>query len=172
MDREVAKDLFAACETTISSLAEVERVIRRIVDEEERRSLVLALSEVMAEILGSIRAPAVRQYPELEPPETLGQEDTDLSENDLSLISKLKAVDLELIDKTLLSECVSTWRKVARVVGTAMNSLQDQLPEIPDGYYAQRVALLVQTGKLESQGNLGHMRFSEVRLPGNQSTAG
>jgi hypothetical protein len=53
-----------------------------------------------------------------------------------------------------------------------MRQLQDKLPEIPDGYYAQRVALLVNAGNLHSQGNLDYMRFSEVRLPGiNRSAA-
>jgi len=167
MNRNVATDLFAACEKTIASLTEAEHAIHRIADEEERRRLLQALSEVITNVLMSVRAPVVRQYPELEPPAVLGQPGTDLSEEEQELVSKLKPADLELIDRTLLSACAPSWRKVARVVGTALNSFQDQLPEIPDGYYAQRIALLVSSGRLESQGNLEHMRFSEVRLPGS-----
>jgi hypothetical protein len=77
----------------------------------------------------------------------------------------LQAADLQAIDAALLGDCAVSWRKVARVVGTAMRALQDSQPDIPAGYYAQRVALLVSAGRLESQGNLEYMRFSEVRLP-------
>ena len=171
MEHEVAADLLTACEKTIASLTEVEHAVHRISDEEERRRLLRALSDVIADVLMSIRAPVVRQYPDLEPPAVLGQPDTNLSEEDQKLASGLTPADLELIDATLLSECAPSWRKVARVVGTAMNSLQHQFPGIPDGYYAQRVVLLVSSGSLESQGNLNYMRFSEIRLLGEARSA-
>jgi hypothetical protein len=56
---------------------------------------------------------------------------------------------------------------VARIVGMAIGELQIKIPDVPDIYYAQRVQNLVALGKLESQGNLEYMRFSEVRLPQN-----
>lgn len=37
--------------------------------------------------------------------------------------------------------------------------------EIPDIYYAQGIRRLVDEKKLESQGNLSYMRYSEVPLP-------
>ena len=166
MDRNVAEDLFSACEKTLASLTEAEHAIHRIADEEERKRLLRALSEVIAEVLMSLRAPVVRQHPALEPPPVLGQPDTDLSEEEEELVSRLKGEDSALIDKALLSASAQSWRKVARVVGTALNSLQDQLPDVPVGYYARRIAFLVSSGSLESQGNLEYMRFSEVRLLG------
>jgi Protein of unknown function len=171
MEHDVAADLFAACEKTIASLTEAEHAIHRISDEEERIRLLRVLSGVIADLLMSIRAPVVREYPDLEPPTVLGPPDTNLSEKDQELASRLTPADLELIDGTLLSECAPSWRKVARVIGTAMNTLQHHFPTIPDGYYAQRVALLVNSGSLDSQGNLGHMRFSEIRLPGGVRSA-
>jgi len=39
------------------------------------------------------------------------------------------------------------------------------VPKVPDIFYAERVRNLVAEGKLESQGNLLYMGFSEVRLP-------
>jgi hypothetical protein len=171
MNRDVAKDLFIACEKALGSLTDAEHAIHRIEDDQERKRLLNVLSGVIVEILGSLRAPVEREYPELEPPEPLGQPDTDLSEEDRQFVAELGLLDFELMDRTLLSECASSWRKVARVVGTSMRELQDQLPNVPDSYYAQRVALLVAAGNLESQGNLDHMRFSEVRLPGTDRSA-
>jgi len=88
-----------------------------------------------------------------------------LTEEDEELVSLLGAPDLEVIDTALLAECASSWRKVARVVGTTMRKLQEDFPNLSDSYYALRVAELVASGCLESQGNLDYMRFSEVRLP-------
>jgi hypothetical protein len=171
MDREVAKELFAACEKSLAALNDAEAAIRRITDDEERRDLMRALSNVVVGVLSQIRAPVRQQYPELEPPEVLGPPDTDLSDEEQEAVSKLRPSDVELIDRALLSECATSWRKVARVVGTTMISLDAKIQDVPDGYYAQRVASLVASGKLVSQGNLEHMRFSEVRLAGGQRSA-
>ena len=48
----------------------------------------------------------------------------------------------------------------------AIGKLSARIPDVPDIYYAQRVRHLVEIGKLESQGDLHYMRYSEVRLPG------
>jgi hypothetical protein len=68
------------------------------------------------------------------------------------------------IDRLLLAQSATTWRKVARIVGMTIGELSERFPNIPDVYYAQRVRRLVAVGELESQGNLEYMRYSEVRL--------
>lgn len=69
------------------------------------------------------------------------------------------------IDKALSSNACHQWRKVAMVVGKTMLHFRNRISDIPDVFYAQRVRMLVEKGRLESQGNLACMRFSEVRLP-------
>ena len=165
MDREIAKDLYAACEKTLASLTEAEHAIHRITDQEERKRLLHALTLAIVEVLSSVRGPVVLQFPELEPPAALGEPDTVLSDEDKEVVALLGATDRDAIDNALLFECAPSWRKVARVVGTAMRSLQDTHPAVPVGYFAQRVAHLVDSGRLESDGNLEYMRYSEVRLP-------
>lgn len=78
-------------------------------------------------------------------------------------VSKLSTSDVEKIDTELLANTGSNWRKVAMVVGLTMSKIQGQFNDIPDIYYAKRVAKLVEQGHLESQGNLLQMRYSEVR---------
>ncbi len=80
-------------------------------------------------------------------------------------VSKLTQEELWAMDRELLAQSAPTWRKVARVVGTTIGALSERIPDVPDIYYAQRVRHLVEVGKLESQGNLLYMRYSEVRLP-------
>jgi Protein of unknown function len=163
MDRDAAKDIYAACEKSLAALTEVEQAILRIADEDERKRLLRALSSVIVEVLSGVQAPVVLQHPDLEPPESLGQPDTDLTADEQEVVSSLSASDIELIDSALLADCASSWRKVARVVGTAIGTLRGRFPNIPVGYYALRVAHLVESGSLESEGNLEYMRYSEVR---------
>jgi hypothetical protein len=80
-------------------------------------------------------------------------------------VEQLSGADIHLIDEALLSNAGYRWRKVARVVGTTMGRLPNPIVGIPDTFYAQRVRKLVADKRLESQGNLAYMRFSEVRLP-------
>jgi hypothetical protein len=83
---------------------------------------------------------------------------------ELKLINKLTPDQIKKIDEVLLANAAPQWRKVARVVAAAMMQLRGEYPGLPDVYYSGRVAELVAAGKLQSQGNLRRMRFSEVRL--------
>ncbi|HEU5134435.1 MAG TPA: DUF3658 domain-containing protein, partial [Steroidobacteraceae bacterium] len=80
-------------------------------------------------------------------------------------VSKLTQDDLLEMDRVLVAQASTGWRKVARIVAGAIDALSARLPDVPDVYYAQRVRNLVAAGQLESQGNLLFMRHSEVRLP-------
>ena len=171
MEREVAKELFEACERAIADLAAAEAVIGKIEDPEERSTFMRSLGSALAEVLSRLRGPVVRQYPDLEPPPQLGEPDTVLDSEALLLVSQLTPGDIAVIDKALLAHCAQSWRKVARVVGSAMRPIEAKLEEVPVGYIAQRVVALVEAGLLESQGNLQYMRFSEVRLPPGERSA-
>lgn len=85
--------------------------------------------------------------------------------NDLRAIGALSATDLEVIDHALMAACKPRWLKLAMVVGEAIHACPEKYHDVPDISYSQRVRELVNSGQLESQGNLFFMRFSEVRLP-------
>ena len=97
--------------------------------------------------------------------EEIPQPDPPLTPEQEAKVAQLSDEDIYKIDKELLSQACERWRKVARIVGIAMSELEDRVIGIPDVYYSQRVRLLVESGQLESQGNLEYMRFSEVRVP-------
>ena len=80
---------------------------------------------------------------------------------------KLSREAVQAIDNLLLSHAHAEWRKVALIVALTMTDPENRERGIPDLFYAQRVRKLVEEGRLESQGNLQEMRFSEVRLPKN-----
>ena len=92
-----------------------------------------------------------------------------LTPEEQALVAKLSEVDLQTVDATIMASSREQWRKVAMVVATTMHTLEDRYPLLPDLFYAQRLRRLVEQGRLESQGNLLYMRFSEVRLPKTES---
>jgi len=95
--------------------------------------------------------------------------DPPLSPEQEARVAQLSAKEIEAIDETLMSNAKPRWRKVAMLVGLSIGQLQDKIKDIPDLYYSQRVRKLVESGRLESEGNLAYMRFSEVRLPEKQA---
>lgn len=94
-----------------------------------------------------------------------GQPDPPLDFEQSMRVSRLTQAELQQMDRELLSQASTEWRKVARIVGMAIGKLRERIPGVSDIYYAQRVQNLVALGQLESQGNLARMRSSEVRLP-------
>ncbi len=92
-------------------------------------------------------------------------QDGELTEHEALLIAGLPAEVVTRIDDALLAKATHRFQKVARIIGQVMQSFSDRPSGIPDVYYAQRIAKLVNAGLLESQGNLLRIRFSEVRLP-------
>lgn len=77
-------------------------------------------------------------------------------------------------DSLILSFCIHQWRKVARIAGHTYAALENQGIEISgataDAFDA-RMAVLVNSGQLEAQGNIKNWCFSEVRLPGDHVDA-
>lgn len=88
-----------------------------------------------------------------------------LTVKEQAIAAKLSDAGLKSIDATILGNCSDWWKKVASVVLSTVNALENQYPDLPHVFYAQRLGQLVKEGRLESRGNLLYMRFSEVRLP-------
>jgi len=88
-----------------------------------------------------------------------------LSAEEVATFEKLGSEELSAIDDGILSCARPHWRKVAMIVGQTMQKLADRFPQFSDTFYAHRVRTLADKGRLESQGNLSYMRFSEVKLP-------
>ncbi len=80
-------------------------------------------------------------------------------------IDSLTADELQKIDDALLAGSATQYRKVARVVGSAMVLNDEFGKRIPDTFYLSRLQKLVREGKLIGAGNLDRMRYSEVKLP-------
>ena len=91
------------------------------------------------------------------------KDDPPLNPEHQAQVNTLSDAELTEIDEAILRNTDTNWRKVARVVGSAMISLEGKHKGLPDVFYAQRVKSFVEDGLLESQGNLNRMRYSEVK---------
>ena len=88
-----------------------------------------------------------------------------LSRKESAAFAKLGPKDVVAIDDGIIASAQPGWRKVAMVVTLAEERLRGRYPQFSYVLYAKRIRLLAKRGRLESQGNLRYMRFSEVRLP-------
>jgi len=68
------------------------------------------------------------------------------------------------LDALLLAQVEPGWQKVASMIAKVIVGCETW-SEGDDGRVGDRVAALVNAGKLESAGNIRKWRFSEVRLP-------
>jgi hypothetical protein len=121
-------------------------------------------------LIREFQEPIFKQHPHLIPslPDD-NEPDPPLTDEQNRIVNQLSDIEIQKIDELLLSNSSDKWRKVARVVGTTMMDLSGQFSGIPDIFYALRIKKLVNEGRLESQGNLDFMRYSEVRFPLSES---
>jgi hypothetical protein len=91
--------------------------------------------------------------------------DAPLTPQEQAVADALSRELLRKIDEALLSHATKTNRKVAMLIGLTMEDPSLRVPGLPDFFYAQRIATLVDKGLLLAEGTLGYMRYSEVRLP-------
>jgi hypothetical protein len=87
-----------------------------------------------------------------------------LSKSQQAAIAALAPGEILAVDEAVMGNTLERWRRMAMVVATTMNET-DRWPELPDVFFADRVRALVADGRLEYQGDLGHMRYCEVRRP-------
>jgi hypothetical protein len=89
-----------------------------------------------------------------------------LDADELKIVEALSKEDNAQIDRWLVESATSTYQKVAIIVAKAIEAsdLAHRLLDVPDTYFAMRIAVLVAAGALEARGDPHYMRHSEVRL--------
>ena len=74
---------------------------------------------------------------------------------------------LSEIDNAILAVANERWQKVAMIIGRATKRLGGELPrsDVECDLIAQRIAAVVDDGRLVARGDISRWRHSEVRLP-------
>ena len=154
MDRASAEQLLAVSRRILNVFGEAMAVIHAISDETEQRQVRGVLGQLMASVTVELQLPILREFPELDPNDEKPAWEPSLTAEQQQRVDRLSQAEVNAIDEALLDDASDRWRKVARIVGTAVGNLRDRIPEVPDLFYAERVRHLVAVGRLESQGNL------------------
>ena len=165
LKRDDASTLYEVYERALKVLSEAEALLWTLPDEPEREAYLQVHEDVVIAILRRLRAPLVQQYRELDTERPEGPPDSLLDEDEQLVVAGMTEADIEGVDKILVGHCTSQYRKVAMIIDLALRPESAGLDKVPFGYLVQRVQHLVESGRLESQGNLDYARFSEVRLP-------
>jgi hypothetical protein len=68
-----------------------------------------------------------------------------------------------------LRECTDRWKKVARIVGDLLDEFEQTYPHLPFAYLQATMQKLEDLGKVEIDGDVWAMRYSEIRLARRKS---
>jgi len=166
LDRQTAEALHQSYEDALHAVNVAESLVQQLPDHQDKRALIEAHVNVWIQIHRTLRAPLLEQFPELAQERPDGPPDTQLDDEEQADVEALTAAEIAHIDEALLAQCDRNWRKVAMLVGVLLSRSSAVPDTVPVGYLAQRVQALVAAERLEFQGNLDYIRFSEVRLPG------
>ena len=115
-------------------------------------------------MLREFQSPIYDRNPDLRPlPPWHDMEVPSLTEEQMEFVSNISSEELERIDSELLSLVNEKYQKVAKIVLTYMFKNESLIPGFPDLFYGLRIRQLAEAGKIEFQGNLEFMQYSEVR---------
>ncbi|MEP7074727.1 MAG: DUF3658 domain-containing protein [Acidobacteriota bacterium] len=81
-----------------------------------------------------------------EVPEPIGP----LTEEQQERLDRLTENELRTIDDSLMADASTQWRKVARIVGSAMTANEEAIEKVSDIFYVLRLRKLVDEGRLIS----------------------
>ncbi len=129
---------------------------------EERDSRLNGIATILVGSSDETWVEAIRQCSDLAHAKPIP--DAQLHPSEQEAVSRLKECDIGVIDRTLVGNSSHIWQKATRIVGYTLVDLNNQFPGISLGFYAQRIATLVQSGELEAQGSMKFMRLCELRL--------
>ena len=164
-ERDAAAALYEIYSRAFSVLYEADLVLSKAPETPWLKELAEAHHELAFAIMPRMmRYRIFGRYPEVDTDRPEGPPDTLLDAEEQAFVDGLTPAQVQRIDEALLSDCIASGRKVARIIGTAFTLLRDEIPDVPLGLYSRRVQALVAAGRLKSRGNLDYMRFSEVRL--------
>ena len=74
------------------------------------------------------------------------------------------------VDQIILSVIAPQWHKMARIIWDAVKRSEELALGVRDEAFAARIQVLVEAGRLESQGDLRKWRHSEVRKEAGAAT--
>lgn len=151
-------------ESLLNTISEAKEELRSAIFEAMELSYSVGEIGRAIGLLSEFENQIFERHPGLKPAPPYENEPVpELTEEQLKSISELTPEKVKEIDAALFSYLSYTFQKVAKIVGLFMTKSGLHEKDIPDIFYAQRIEEMANNNQFEHQGDLKHMRFSEVR---------
>ncbi len=86
------------------------------------------------------------------------------TEEEIAQMRNATVSEAQAVDALILGKCSARWQKVAMIVGSSLDEYEERFPNLPYVFMSVRMQELESEGRIEVQGDVFEMRFSEIRL--------
>ena len=157
MNREQAEDILEYLLEAAFELDEAKAAANVFADQDKYAAALSALIiKLNSELLQAIYA----RFRDLIPFEEFPEIDSSLRWDQVQLPPSVSEAQ---VDQIILSVIAPQWHKMARIIWDAVKRSEELALGVRDEAFAARIQVLVEAGRLESQGDLRKWRHSEVR---------
>jgi hypothetical protein len=157
MNREQAEDILEYLLEAAFELDEAKAAANVFADQDKYAAALSALIiKLNSELLQAIYA----RFRDLIPFEEFPEINSSLRWDQVQLPPSVSEAQ---VDQIILSVIAPQWHKMARIIWDAVKRSEELALGVRDEAFAARIQVLVEAGRLESQGDLRKWRHSEVR---------
>jgi hypothetical protein len=157
MNRDQAAEILEYLLEAAYELDEARAAANVLADQDRDAAALSALIiKLNSELLQAIYA----RFPDLIPFEEFPEINSSLRWDQVRLPPSVSEAQ---VDQIILSVIAPQWRKMARIIWDAVKRSEELALGVSDEVFAARIQVLVEAGRLESQGDLRKWRHSEVR---------
>ena len=157
MNREQAEDILEYLLEAAFELDEAKAAANVFADQDKYAAALSALIiKLNSELLQAIYA----RFRDLIPFEEFPEINSSLRWDQVQLPPSVSEAQ---VDQIILSVIAPQWHKMARIIWDAVKRSEELALGVRDEAFAARIQVLVEAGRLESQGDLRKWRHNEVR---------
>ena len=157
MNREQAEDILEYLLEAAFELDEAKAAANVFADQDKYAAALSALIiKLNSELLQAIYA----RFRDMIPFEEFPEINSSLRWDQVQLPPSVSEAQ---VDQIILSVIAPQWHKMARIIWDAVKRSEELALGVRDEAFAARIQVLVEAGRLESQGDLRKWRHSEVR---------
>jgi hypothetical protein len=163
MNREQATEIERHLKRADNAIRRAEILIQDL-DQKDLAALAEPLGKTIGALNFDLRWVIHKQFPDLRPPDKGSRfVDSKLTWKKAQLPPTITVLEF---DRVILSTLHGQWRKTARIVGNVSEHYRGLGISLDPAIAAARLRTMVDSGLVESAGDLRKWRFSEVRLKG------
>jgi hypothetical protein len=162
MNREQAIEIERHLKRATNAIRRAEILMWKLDEGDDRTAFVGPLGKTIIALNFELRGVIYKRFPDLKPPSKGSRfVNSKLTWQKAQLPPSVTVLDF---DRVILSTLNAQWRKTARIVGNVSEQYRSLGIDLDPAIVAARLMTMVESGLIESAGDLRKWGFSEVRL--------